>query len=792
MRNIYDVNNDGKVNVSDVMVINNYILNSNNSVADKSPEYYKNNPEYPEYYGAKGDGINFYDWNLVCFNGEVSNILVEQGYIDIEVFAPSERITNTNIMEEKKHLLTYNVFYNKNSKLFVYKSSTGQYYKNWKNSYLWNDINLNKPRVDTVYSDISLDTPENCETYFNTYMYNANNSETTNNEYRKWVNTLKSKRISYIWSNNMLVDIETQMTDDTEAIKKCISANKGNLTLAPNRIYYCTFDRENSKSGKIKEQGFKTYPNNNFVIDGNNSTLFCRVKGSGLPPYTGYKDSSGSYFASLASILVFRTNTQNNPDKCSNNYTIKNLKFGSIRDRDNGCPKSSSYQRYSSSSSCICALSIDGKNVNIKNITVKNFASAIGLSGEFNTIENLKAYGVENNHIGGKNNFINNIEIVQSPYIGGYPHLNYGSGDSDNLIIANSKFRQVDGNTEVMITSHGHYEKNQEICHVYYDNCLFEGALLFKGNGYVMGTQWIHFNNCIFNQIFNTTYALDKVVPISYLINATTNNIELNNCLIHSIVDNTQILASNFKEQQIILTNNNIFMLCPNNQLISSSFIGTLISNDNKTNCTGILPINFNNNNEISDLLTKYNNLKAKTELLNEIIFGTKDDIIISLDEPINPNLNDTWLKLDTKEFKTCTNIGSPTKIAFVLATTFSSALSQTVTLEISPIETLNLILTDVTSIETLKTQLISELNKNGYSQVSTVKTLTNGTFMIYDKSTMFIVTKTNGNLYTASKNKFKTGTLLKSIRSVGTSGYSSVNGKDPIWEKKSFNGLIK
>ena len=63
---------------------------------------------------------------------------------------------------------------------------------------------------------------------------------------------------------------------------------------------------------------------------------------------------------------------------------------------------------------------------------------------------------------------------------------------------------------------------------------------------------------------------------------------------------------------------------------------------------------------------------------------------------------------------------------------------------------------------------------------------------MIYDKSTMFIVTKTNGNLYTASKNKFKTGTLLKSIRSVGTSGYSSVNGKDPIWEKKSFNGLIK
>ena len=145
-------------------------------------------------------------------------------------------------------------------------------------------------------------------------------------------------------------------------------------------------------------------------------------------------------------------------------------------------------------------------------------------------------------------------------------------------------------------------------------------------------------------------------------------------------------------------------MLCPNNQLISSSFIWTLISNDNKTNCTGILSINFNNNNEISDLLSKYNNLKAKTELLNEIIFGTKDDIIISLDEPINPNLNDTWLKLDTKEFKTCTNIGSPTKIAFVLATTFSSALSQTVTLEISPIETLNLILTDVTSIETLKT----------------------------------------------------------------------------------------
>lgn len=537
----------------------------------------------------KQNGLDIYDWELVCFNGFLENLTDDDFVAGTSSKAryTSERLTNDSIDS------SYNLYITQDhgSYCMIKKEMTtgkyirsGEFYDNEKYN------NHGVLRNDLLYCDISIDTEENCDAYFNQYYYSSNNSEEHNNFIKNWIRNNKAKRHTYIYRNNELINIDTLFTDCTECIRETLRTNNGNMKLKENRMYYCkNFDFDGL---------FDISSYSNFVIDGKNSMLFCHAANiSGMPCHLDKYKSV--YPDSYKEIPIFKT-TNKVTNKASNNFIIRNLKITSLHDKDNGCKSSSNDKRMSTSSSLLTAFLIDGKNIDIYNITIKNLKSAFNILGQ-NTNENnirisdITAYSVEDNFINGIYIYLNKCVFSQKIYIGGNNiHLINHSNDSDRIFITNSVFMCFDNYTPAMININDSSFLMQEYnTHIYYNDCTLNGGVLFNGNYNVAGKQFIHFIDSYLIQLNNLYYSNNSNQYIPYILNLKMNSLELSKCYIESNSKLTEymISTSGSISQIYIITNNTINTnTYTTNKILNTSLNGSqIISYGNNTS-----PINWN------------------------------------------------------------------------------------------------------------------------------------------------------------------------------------------------------
>lgn len=543
MLNKFDVNNDGIVNIIDATTIINEINESKNDV--------KLNPLYPEYYGAKGDGLNLYDWPLRCFNGIITVKKEETTNIDVNIFAPSERIKLwfNNLPEL---ITTDNVYFNKTTNHFVLFYNN-KYYNLWNKTKfvkpLEPKMDMNGLNEDNIWDDCSGGVSE--------YMIN--------NVPREDVvfNDLTTRK-SYIWKEDELVDIDTLMTNDYAAIMNCLKTNKGNMLLRPNTCYYM----------KISKQLGDTATNplfgcDGFEINGNGSTIFARRTDAGTVP-----TSTGG----VQKIDVFRFSN-------SKNGKIKNLRIKALRDRDNGAP--SGHKRFSTSDSALVAFSIvsnkdKGKwscNLTFDGIDCKGMYEDFDIrSGSDFTIKNWKSREVCQNFGSCKNVLIINADIVQHPFCGSGMHLNYFG--IKNCWAFNSRYRQGGPFTSVMLTHHASSTADD----IHYINCIIEG------NKVVQGTYMQHqyFDYCIFKQIWKGIFTDDNFSISPALIVGTKINLTFTSCRFE--IDSEKLIST-AKENTLTLAFNNCGIHAKNvdDMTMITGFTGILNSTNNIINWSGTL-----------------------------------------------------------------------------------------------------------------------------------------------------------------------------------------------------------
>ena len=456
----------------------------------KRPEYYLtvNNQrvrESAELKAAVKWGINFYDWPLRCYSGNVSGITaLTTGAEDIEVFAPSERIYKKYNMEIP--YTTADVFFNADNgeNGFVLKVNTGTeenpsytYYSKWKNSNEWNVRGGTDPRTDCVYSNIAI----------------------TN------VSSGKAVRNSYVWGwegASQMTEIYGLMDDFTYAIRDCLNANNGSLILS-NRIYY--FNHGLISSLENRE---------GFTIDGGNGVLFIQSRQDGTP--STFSNSQTLDFSN-----------------CKNGV-IKNLTMRTIRDNDNSA--AGSHHAFSSSDSGRWAFNFDNgsgltKNILLKNIDTKGFNHDLHLYNDIEdiTIDGWRSRDVGMNSFRGKNITIRNADWEQRKYPGAGMHIIYGQTTLEGVTIEDSHFRQSSPYTSVMI---GMHETERYNWNMVFRRCVLEGNRIYFGLREV-----VTFEDCTLRQIWDKMFIHGSVdggslVTNTYLIQAYKSYYKFTNCLV--------------------------------------------------------------------------------------------------------------------------------------------------------------------------------------------------------------------------------------------------------------------
>ena len=148
----------------------------------------------PEWFGAKGDGIAYYDRPLRAFNGHVDHVDVSPQASSITVSYPASRLIDTDVWECAPRHHTSQVVYCARRQCFLL-SEQGRYYSRWANSNEWNDA-TGHARTDVVFTDI------------------------------------KTRR-STIFDGGRMTDIDSTMTDDALAIRRAIFLGNGDVRLRP-------------------------------------------------------------------------------------------------------------------------------------------------------------------------------------------------------------------------------------------------------------------------------------------------------------------------------------------------------------------------------------------------------------------------------------------------------------------------------------------------------------------------------------------------------------------------------
>ena len=184
-------------------------------------------PTQPEYYGAKGDGIDYYRWPLRCFNGFVDNV-ADAGHSRLTVSYPSEYLVGAGKWKFFPEVTVTSVVFDRSRGQFMLMRN-GKYYSSWANSQEWNAGR--SPRTDCVFTHLKLSD-------------------------------------SYVMREGRMVNIDSTMTDDYPALVKCIRVNGGNVELS-DKIYYC-------KVTTLTFSQSPWYKCDDFCFNGNGGTLFVR------------------------------------------------------------------------------------------------------------------------------------------------------------------------------------------------------------------------------------------------------------------------------------------------------------------------------------------------------------------------------------------------------------------------------------------------------------------------------------------------------------------------------------
>lgn len=534
MNSGYDVNKDGIVNVVDAMAIVNEIAEEK-AAAERDPLC-------PEFYGAKGDGLPFYDWPIRCFAGYTEEDSASIAP-DANVFAPSERIKTW--FEGLPKLITSDcVYYNKSKHKFLLLHD-GKFHEIWGSGI---ELNPLSPRMDEnglnedrLFADCSIG-------YFG---YMDNNEPLPNVVY-----SCLEDRKSYVWADGIMTDIDSLMTDDYTAITACLLANKGSMKLRPNACYYMRIHKQqgdNATNPLFGVDGFK--------IDGQGATIFARRSDSGRIP----TDKGGVW-----NLDVFRFSN-------AKNGKISNIRIKALRDRDNGAP--SGHKRFSTSDSGLVAFSIVSNkdkgrwccNLTFDNVDCRGMYEDFDIrSGSDFLVKNWRSRDVCQNFAVCKHLIVVNADVEQAPFVGTGMHLNYFG--VKNCWTFNAVYRQGSPFTSVMLTHHASNAADD----IHYIGCRFEGNRLAQGSFY----QHQYYDNCVFSQIWRGILTDDKYCKCTSMIVGTRVNLDFDSCMF--AVDGERLIST-AKDDALEMTISKCGIHGRNTQDITmiTGFTGILVSYGN-------------------------------------------------------------------------------------------------------------------------------------------------------------------------------------------------------------------
>ncbi len=376
----------------------------------------------PEWFGARGDGIDYYNRELRCYNGDVGEVECrERSSIRIEY--PAAHIVATDHWECAPRHTTDQVVYCPSRQRFLLREGD-DYYSHWANDKEWNDSKTGHARTDVLFSDLTT-------------------------------------RRTFLFRQGGLTDIDSTMTDDAKAITRAIILGKGNVKLRPT-IYYV---------GVVRQDGPKVTPWNgfsHFCLDGQGATLFLRTPRDGRAQGTGTIYWAWMHHCSDGVVrhLNLRSlrDDDGNAPKGHQRFSASDSRivaFGVY-----GCQR------------------LRFEHLNLKSMAYDFIMkTGYGMSSDIH-IDHWKSADFTGNVFGSvRGCHISHADICQADLIGDGMHVFYGQTMLRGLYVSHSHIAVAGDHTSVMLTHHGGY-KDHFPDSIYYDHCLIEGARMIQGQGY--------------------------------------------------------------------------------------------------------------------------------------------------------------------------------------------------------------------------------------------------------------------------------------------------------------------
>lgn len=727
---------------------------------------YAEDVRYPEHYGAKGTGINYYDWPLVCFGGYApTNIVISQDTSNFEVEHPSERLWNDIVGIEDFECTANDVLYSNNLKMFLlYKD--GVYYKKWVNASLWNDGN--EPRKDTVFSDISLET---------------NNPSTPR----------QAKRISYIYNetSQQLVNIVDTMDDDTVAMYKWWkAAEQGiSLRLAPKIYFMANAGGQTSANDMLVNKDFR-----NIVIDGQGGVIFPRTATSGLP-HDSYKEGTTTHSNSIGIGSVQKTLFS--IDGCQN-LVIQNMTIKTLRDRDCSCVGGSN-ARISSSDSRIAAFGLRhgnasasniNKNIYFRNLEFKNmlydFVASNGSSymNQNIRIDGWKSEGVLWNVFRTVGLYISHADVTSAKLCGGAGFHHFYFQNDKNVHVWDSSFRQPDDYNEVMIS----LSTSTQTGNVPFEfkRCNFEAVKVITGSTKYMNFKFI---DCRFRQVGTKRVGNMAYTDSGTIIQLQAGSYTFHDCIFH--INKARAMDTGTNSDQTLEITDSYFFTdsgYPSNQSIVN-YSHNLVSEHCYTNYNGPSGINAApTQSGGADVAS----LRSDVETIQNIIGGGEVPTGMQPSAaPLAPSVGDVYLDSTDSKYYRCENAGEQSVLTLYVNAPSNDYDGSNVdfSYDLTENETVSFrISSPITGVGSVKDQIAEQLTTAGYSYIfGTTQSAgqTQNWVRITSKYPCAIDNPTTAEV----PNTFG---MLKTRESGGkTTNYKSYIGKDPTWVEIQTTGLV-
>lgn len=422
----------------------------------------------PEWFGAHGDGIAYWEFPLRCYANCIGSVVASNSTCPVTVSYPSSHIINKQIWKHLSPYTTDQVYLDTINHRFLLLNN-GTYYTKWANSHEWNDMKSGKARTGVVYSDLSC-------------------------------------RRTTISIKGQMVDIDSTMTNDAEAFNRAIIFGKGNVRLRP-VVYYLKM----SKDTHTRYHPWKDFEG--FHVDGNGATLLLRTQSIGTTEKSSFVTWGWFYQChhGLIDNLNFRALRDRDDGVPKGLYRMDSSDSRIVTFGINGCKD------------------LTFRNITFKGMNCDYYIRrGYNNSGDSRDIliDNWHSEQFTQNAFAGVHNCrINHADLTQAPLLGKGMHIIYGQPYLKGFYVSNSIFRQSDSNTTVMLTHHGG-TKDARSCpdSIYYDHCIFEGARMIQGGG----GQHQTFTNCTFRQtqdsILSKGYSFNEYIIIGTNVNLTFDN----------------------------------------------------------------------------------------------------------------------------------------------------------------------------------------------------------------------------------------------------------------------------